>query len=94
MSRFYASIQGEAKTEVTRTGTPTSGITSHTRNWDTGVRVIGGARINVEEENKDYFFIYATYGSNASGPDFFLGTVQKNSKTKKTEFIPSEEQTK
>ena len=41
MSKFYGSITGSAKHAATRCGTKNSGIESHTRGWDQGVRVSG-----------------------------------------------------
>ena len=63
MSRFYGSLSGSAQAEVTRRGTEASGISSHTRGWDLGIKVAG----NVDYDGKDSFRVMITGGShNAS----------------------------
>ena len=59
MAHFYASANGSAQTSATRQGTKDSGIESHTRGWNLGVRV-DGRRINGE----DSFLVKLTGGSN------------------------------
>jgi len=59
MARFYAEIQGNRGT-ASRMGTANSGIQSHIRGWDIGVKVIGG----VDENGNDVFHVYKTGGSN------------------------------
>ena len=60
-SRFYANIEGSARTEATRQGTPRSGIQSHTRGWDVGIKVVGMVR---SLDDKDEFTAFVTRGSN------------------------------
>ena len=60
MSRFYASITGQAKTTATRRGSKTSGIYGHIRGWNKGVRVEG----YIDKDGNDCFDIYETNGSN------------------------------
>lgn len=38
MSRFYGDLQG-SRGQAARCGTPNSGISSHVRGWDIGIRV-------------------------------------------------------
>jgi len=59
MSRFYASISGSAKNQVTRQGGKKSGITGHIRGWGVGIRINGF----VDTNGKDHFCIYRTGGS-------------------------------
>jgi hypothetical protein len=62
MARFYASTYGSAKTSATRQGTPASGIESHTRGWNVGVRVKG---LPAGPDGKtDRFHVQVTRGSN------------------------------
>ena len=62
MAHFYASINGAAKTEGTRTGTTKSGISGHIRGWNSGVSITGF----IDSEGNDVFHVYATGGSNGS----------------------------
>ena len=75
MSRFYASIRGSARTEATRQGGKDSGIISHTRGWDVGVKVSGRIIEVGSEDLGDKFSIYATAGSNGAYSDRYLGVV-------------------
>jgi hypothetical protein len=59
MARFYASIQG-SRGEVTRCGTPTSGIRGHIRGRNVGCRVI--VRTSALD-GKDHVSFYRTGGS-------------------------------
>ncbi len=65
MSRFYASIEGTAKTPATRQGTTTSGISGHIRGWGKGVRVTSS-----QDLHEDIFEVYATGGSNGGGEKY------------------------
>jgi hypothetical protein len=59
MARFYGSMSGQAKSEVTRRGNSISGVRAHVRGWDTGVMV------EAQNHNgKDQFYIAFTGGSN------------------------------
>ena len=60
MSRFYASIKGQAKTKATRRGGPKSGIEGHIRGWNVGISVTG----IVGAEDEDVFDVWLTTGSN------------------------------
>jgi hypothetical protein len=61
MSRFYASIEGQAETQATRRGGKESGIQGHIRGWDLGIKVFGSAD---GIDNGDIFDVYITGGSN------------------------------
>lgn len=69
MSRLYASIESDARKTI-----PTSRghkhINTHTRGWDSGVRVI--ARV---EDDRDVFDVYATAGSNGSRREKLIATI-------------------
>lgn len=60
MSHFYASINNHAsKTEATRRGFASRGMTAHVRGWDIGVYV------DVRHvDGKDVFTVYRSGGSN------------------------------
>lgn len=79
MSRYYASIRGSAKTEATRRGSAGSGIESHTRGWDVGVRVVAHPEPETDPNEIIRFRIYLTGGSNGgkmgSGAGKLVGTV-------------------
>lgn len=72
MSRFYASISGQAKTDATREGSAKSGINGHIRGWDLGIEVCG-----YDENGVDCFDVYLTSGSNGHRPPIFLGTARR-----------------
>lgn len=71
MARFFGSLQGR-NGPATRLGSTNSGIEAEARGWHVGVRVSGHAN-----GDDDEFDIYATGGSTASSPSFYIGTVQK-----------------
>jgi hypothetical protein len=79
MSRFYASIGGSAQTGATRQGTERSGIRGHVRGWNSGVKVIGFAN----DEGEDEFRVYVTGGSNGYTSDQLIGIVKGD------EFTPA-----
>jgi hypothetical protein len=60
MARYYGSMKG-GRGEVTRTGTPSSGITSHPRGWNIGVKVEGYP--SVGDSTRDEFDVTLTGGS-------------------------------
>ncbi len=72
MSHFYATIQGH-RGEGTRTGTKTSGITSHTKGWNSGVRVRGFYN---EETGEDEFVVTVTGGSNGRSSSKTIATIR------------------
>ena len=72
MSRFYATINGQARTVATRRGSKASGISGHIRGWDAGVRVEGSYD---PDTDADVFRVYATTGSNEHGADRLIATI-------------------
>lgn len=72
MARFYASINGQARTTATRRGNKASGISGHIRGWDSGVRVEGSYD---PDTDADVFRVYATPGSNGHGSDRLIATI-------------------
>ena len=73
MSRFYGSVNGNARTQATRRGTPASGVTSTARGWDVGGLVEARA-----DGDADVIEVYATHGSNAEGSNVHVATIRKN----------------
>lgn len=63
MAQFYAEIQGN-RGPASRMGSKDSGITSHVRGWDVGVRV---AIHHVD--GTDYVSVFRTGGSNGHSSD-------------------------
>lgn len=72
MSRFYASIEGQAGIG-TRRGSAKSGIRGHVRGWNVGVEVFGRENENGEDE----FEVYLTGGSKRGTPDKIIGRFTK-----------------
>lgn len=68
MSHFYGSMQGNHG-ETTRQGTKKSGISTHIRGWNFGVKVImsPGSEGDVAD-------IYLTCGSDGAGYSKYLGS--------------------
>lgn len=58
MARFYGEVWG-GRGIGSRVGSKVSGITSHTRGWDLGVRV----RIYVDDDGNDVAVVTITGGS-------------------------------
>ena len=83
MARFFGEIFG-TRGKGSRIGHKE--ISSHTRGWHSGVEVHG--RPHTKDETKDVFTIYMTAGSNRTGSDKFLGTVQLD-ENEKPIFIPA-----
>lgn len=73
MAHFICEIQG-SRGEASRLGTAKSGIYSHARGWDAGVKVIG----EVDAEGNDVFHVYATSGSRGSRPAQLIAVVDEN----------------
>lgn len=72
MSRFYGSMKG-GRGQVTRCGTKGSGIQSHVRGWNIGVKITCYANVSDEDE----VAIYLTSGSNDSKASKLLGIFKK-----------------
>lgn len=77
MSRFYASISGQAQTEATRRGSGSSGIYGHVRGWSTGIRV---SSFNVDDEDgcRDGFSVRLSGGSNGGRRELDIAEVQED----------------
>jgi len=71
MAQFRAEIQG-GRGSVSRLGHKTTGITSHTCGWDTGVEVEG----HYDEELGDIFLVWQTSGSGMRRNKILLGKLQ------------------
>lgn len=72
MSRFYGSLSGSAKTQATRCGTRASGVTSHVRGWDTGIRTSAESNAGGLDPPLDVLEAHLTGGS-TSAPHGGLG---------------------
>ena len=70
MAQYRAEIKG-GKGSVSRLGHKTTGIHSHTRGWDSGIRVEG----HYDEDLGDIFMIYQTSGSGLKRPDVLIGKL-------------------
>jgi hypothetical protein len=68
-SRFYTSARNARGSETS--GSVREGTAVHTRGWDAGVRVWTGR----DDQDRDVFTIWATWGSHGAGRDAFIGTV-------------------
>ena len=68
MAQFRAEIKG-GRGSVSRLGHKTTGITSHTCGWESGIRVEG----HFDEELGDIFLVWQTSGSGFKGRDVLLG---------------------
>ena len=71
MSRFYASVSGQGETSITRSGSKKSGIYGHIRGRNIGIEVQGC----VDNEGKDHFRVFRTFGSNGYGPDELIAEI-------------------
>lgn len=63
MSRLYGDLTGSAKTTATRRGSAASGVSSHVRGWNTGLRAAAHVSDDV-----DTFNVVLTAGSNGGRP--------------------------
>ena len=70
MAQFRAEIQG-GRGSVSRLGHKTTGITSHTCGWNSGIRVEG----HYDEELGDIFLVYQTSGSGFKGREVLIGKL-------------------
>jgi hypothetical protein len=70
MAQFRAEIQG-GRGSVSRLGHKTTGITSHTCGWSSGIRVEG----HYDEELGDIFLVYQTSGSGFKGREVLIGKL-------------------
>ena len=70
MAQFRAEIKGSRK-PVSRLGHKTTGISSHTCGWESGIRVEGYH----DDDLGDIFMIYQTSGSGFKGRSVLLGKL-------------------
>ena len=71
MSRLYGSVQGDERSEATRTAHRR--ITAHPRGWDVGVKVDG----YVSDDDADTFDVEVSGGSHAGRNAVPLATIQR-----------------
>ena len=72
MSRFYGTVNGNARTQASRRGTADSGVTSEARGWDVGAKIEARDAAGV-----DVIEVYATHGSNGHGSEVHVATITK-----------------
>ena len=70
MAQFKAEIQGN-RGSVSRLGHKTTGISSHTCGWNSGIRVEG----HFDEELGDIFLVWQTSGSGFKKSSVLLGKL-------------------
>ncbi len=71
MAQFKAEIKGN-RGSVSRLGHKTTGISSHTCGWDTGIKVEGAYD---EELDRDVFLIWQTSGSLGKRRSVLIGKL-------------------
>ena len=74
MARFYGEVYGQSKTKASRIGSPKSGMFSHIRGWNVGVKV----RCFVNHNDEDVIEIFKSGGSNGSLHDIPIATLTKD----------------
>ncbi len=70
MAQFRAECKGGGSI-VSRLGHKTTGIHSHTRGWESGIKVEG----HYDEDLGDIFMVYQTSGSGFKRPDRLVGKL-------------------
>tara|TARA_Y100000310_G_scaffold237239_1_gene240512 strand:+ start:64 stop:309 length:246 start_codon:yes stop_codon:yes gene_type:complete len=70
MAHYRAEIKG-GKGSASRLGHKTTGISSHTCGWESGIRVEG----HYDEDLGDIFMVYQTSGSGFKGRSVLLGKL-------------------
>ena len=76
MAQFRAECKGGGKA-VSRLGHKTTGISSHTCGWNSGIKVEG----HFDEELGDIFLVWQTSGSGFKSRSTLLGKLVGNSFT-------------
>ncbi len=77
MARFYGEVYGQSKTKASRIGSSKSGMYSHIRGWDVGVKV----RCFVNYNGEDVIEVYKTGGSNQPSEEIPIITMKQNEDT-------------
>lgn len=72
MARFYAEIEGQAKTTASRRGNVNSPCSGHIRGWGIGARVTMG--VDPVDPDADVVTVELTRGSNSGATVKHLGT--------------------
>ncbi len=70
MAHFIADVEG-GRGPASRTGTKNSGMTTHTRGWNLGVRV----ELR-HEDGEDVAYVYRTGGSNGNGIEKIIAVLK------------------
>ena len=76
MAQFKAEIKGN-RGSVSRLGPKTTGITSHTCGWESGIKVEG----HYDEDFGDIFLVWQTSGSGFKSKSVLLGKLVGDSFT-------------
>ena len=71
MAQFRAEIKGGKNMPVSRLGHKTTGISSHTYGWESGIRVEG----HYDEDLGDIFLVYQTSGSGFKKASVLIGKL-------------------
>jgi len=74
VSRFYGSLTGQAKTEATRRGSANTGVQSHVRGWNTGLRAAAHA---ASDNDADTFNVVITGGSMGNAVPMGLAEIEE-----------------
>ena len=77
MARFYGEVYCQGKTKASRIGSPKSGMYSHIRGWNVGVKV----RCFVNYNDEDVIEVYKSGGSNQPSEDTLIITMKQNEDT-------------
>jgi len=70
--RFMGEVEGMSTTHASRLGNERSGIRSHTRGWNLGVKVYGDAK-----GDRDYFLVQVTAGSHNASATRNICTIEE-----------------
>ena len=71
MAQFRAEIKGGKNMPVSRLGHKTTGISSHTCGWESGIRVEG----HYDEDLGDVVLVWQTTGSSSNGSSALVGKL-------------------
>ena len=85
MAHFIGFLNGRAKTQVSRLGTKSTGISARAQGWDIGGRIDCAHNPNIGPDGTDIISLYVTSGSNATTHELYIGSFRINPKTGKIE---------